>query len=153
MENASKALLIAGEVLIAILVLTFGIFIFANIKNISINYENTRTIQEAQKENTKFTKYLNEKLTAQEVVTIINMLKEYNTEMETDAKIKIDDTEYSVDTFNTIIFIQDNSSKSIVTEKDGVEITTIEAQKFLCKEIKYDNTTGRIEGIYFTKDE
>ncbi len=88
MENATKALIIAGAVLIGIILLSIGVALWRNFSNFSAeNAQSTRTRQ-LEEFNVKFKKYEfnpqgasdDEKnyITAQDVRTIVNLAKDYN---------------------------------------------------------------------------
>ena len=70
MENASKALIIVGAVLIAILLIGFGVMIM----NSSTSQVDTSVLnsQAAQAHNSSFTNYTGEKKKASEVKTLMN---------------------------------------------------------------------------------
>lgn len=72
MENATKALLIAGGVLIAIIILSVMVILFQKTGNVNRTYEKTVSQEEITKFNTNFTKYIGQELTIHEVVTITN---------------------------------------------------------------------------------
>lgn len=76
MGNASKALLMAGGILLGILILTLMITLFTNSKSISNSYEETKKAELIQQFNVNFTKYLGEDLTIHQVLTIYNFAKE-----------------------------------------------------------------------------
>ena len=88
MENATKALIIAGAVLIGIILLSIGVALWRNFSNFSAeNAQSTRTRQ-LEEFNVKFKKYeFNSQatkedeqnyITAQDVRTIANLAKDYN---------------------------------------------------------------------------
>ena len=56
MENASKALLIGGGVLIALLILSIGVYLFVEFRNLGTSYEKNIETSEIQKFNTNFLK-------------------------------------------------------------------------------------------------
>lgn len=72
MENASKALLMAGGVLLGVLILALMVTLFASASGLSKTYEETKQSEAIQQFNSNFTKYLGKKLTTHEVVTICN---------------------------------------------------------------------------------
>lgn len=71
-ENATKALLIAGGVLIAIIILSVMVIMFQKTGNVTKTYEQTISQEEITKFNSNFTKYIGQELTIHEVVTITN---------------------------------------------------------------------------------
>lgn len=72
MENATKALLIAGGVLIAIITISVLVITFQKVGSVSKTYDQTVSQEEITRFNTNFTKYLGQNLTIHEVVTICN---------------------------------------------------------------------------------
>lgn len=83
MENATKALLIAGGILIAIVILSAGIYLYVLFSNQSEEYSQVVSSVEIQKFNSKFDVYLGrENITAQEIVSVINLAEEYDYQIE-----------------------------------------------------------------------
>ena len=72
MENASKALLMAGGILIGILILSLMKTLFVSSKQLSTSYDKNKNAEAIQQFNVNFTKYLGRELTIHEVVTICN---------------------------------------------------------------------------------
>lgn len=83
MENASKALLLAGGVLIAILILTLGITLYTQLSNQSREYNKTISEVELEKFNSNFDVYIGRKdIKAQEIVTVVNLAQEYGNQVQ-----------------------------------------------------------------------
>lgn len=78
MENATKALIIAATVLIAVLILSVGIYVFNHYMDFAYKNEENRAKQALVQYNTKFEKYINKTLTIQDVLTITNLARDYN---------------------------------------------------------------------------
>ena len=72
MENASKALLMAGGVLIAILIISVLVMTFQKTGNVSKSYDKSVSQEEITKFNVNFTKYLGQDLTIHQAITITN---------------------------------------------------------------------------------
>lgn len=72
MENASKALVMAGGVLIGVLILTLMVALFSNASTISKEYEETKHQEAVESFNANFIKYVGKELTIHDVVTICN---------------------------------------------------------------------------------
>lgn len=88
MENATKALLIAGGILISMLVLTIGIYLFVSFRDAGSSYEQTMETTEIQKFNVNFTKFEGRKdITIQEIVSIVNFAKQYKEQTDIDILI------------------------------------------------------------------
>ena len=76
MENATKALLIAGGVLIAIIIISVMVITFKKTGNISKTYDKTINQEDVAKFNENFTKYEYKDLTIHQAITITNFAKE-----------------------------------------------------------------------------
>ena len=72
MENATKALLMAGGVLIAIIIISVLVITLQKTGNVSKSYDETVQTEEITKFNSNFTKYLGQKFTIHEAITITN---------------------------------------------------------------------------------
>lgn len=87
MENASKALIIAGAVLIGILIISMGVLLSTTLQKTAKTYYTSMTTNEIQKFNSDITKNFiiengNTYITAQGIITLKNIL---NTEKYKDA--------------------------------------------------------------------
>ncbi len=78
MENAAKALLIAAGVLIAVMIMSAGIYLFINYSGVAYQYDKNKSAQNQIQYNNKFEKFVDKTLTPQDVITIVNLAKEYN---------------------------------------------------------------------------
>ena len=85
MENASKALLMAGGILIGILILALMAVLFLAGSEVFTGYEETKNSEMVQRFNSNFTKYTGKdkngdqiKLTAHEALTIYNFANNNN---------------------------------------------------------------------------
>lgn len=180
MENASKALIIAGSVLIAILIIAV---LVKSYSNISI-YQRNKLTEEEQEQleafNEQYTKYAGQYVYGTEVITTINKIKqseypikviiqfadEYTyTKKEYENGKKVDKTvtikagkELTItnedDEYTGTSFIEKGSRAygNVETDKDGnTTVTGINNKAFKCTEIKYDNSTGRVNSIKFVE--
>lgn len=145
MENASKALLIAGGILVAMLILSIGIYLFNNYRDVGITYEKTLSAAEIEKFNSNFTKFEGRNdITIQEIVSVVNFAKQYKEQTEIDIEVYISGNELKDD--NTITLIENNSS---ITESGITKV-----KYFKCginptiKDIEY-NKNGVVKLIRF----
>ncbi len=72
MENATKALLLAGSVLIAILLIAFGIKIFSSTHGTVESTQTTMNTASATAFNNKFLPYIGKKRSKQQVLALVN---------------------------------------------------------------------------------
>lgn len=78
MENASKALLIAGSILLFILLSTFMMYVFAKTRNHTSDIYDLMFSTDVESFNQRFLKYEDKTLKIQDVVSIINQAKDCN---------------------------------------------------------------------------
>ena len=138
MENASQALIIAGTVLLAMLVLSVGLYLVVNYTKVSESYEEKKAVEEIRKFNTNFTKFVTRTdITAQEIITLKNFAKSYDEKNGTSTTVNYQGNN------DDIVFIKDNTPEEV----GGVLVF----HYFTCNEtnVKYDET-GRINSITFT---
>ena len=84
MENASKALIIAGAILISILIIGLGVFIYQQAQS-TVSKANLNS-QEAQAQNQQFDNYFGDKVSAQEVKQLCTTVRSNNITGEADFK-------------------------------------------------------------------
>lgn len=81
MENASKALIIAGAILISILIIGLGVFIYQQAQS-TVSKANLNS-QEAQAQNQQFDNYFGDKVSAQQVKQLCTTVRSNNITGET----------------------------------------------------------------------
>ncbi len=84
MENASKALLIAGAILIAIVLITFGVIILGQGSEIINNASMSET--EVSTFNAKFTAFEGDKVRGSKVNSLLNTVVQNNLSQDDDGK-------------------------------------------------------------------
>ena len=110
MENASKALIIAGEVLIGMLVVGVAVMVILSMREPANKYEETLGQQEIMKFNSNITKY-GEKLTAQDVVTIANFIEKHRAK-ETPYNVTLTGGAGTSAQVNTANFLQESNHET-----------------------------------------
>ena len=139
MENAAEAILIAGGVLLAIVVITSLMF---TISTISTVHESDLSVEEAQrltKWNLEWEAYNIKLLYDTEVLSVINKAKQNNSEYA-------GNDDYAV----TVKLFLANGTE-IVNPEEYVK-TTVEAKEnqiYTCTKMLQNNQTGRIQEIEF----
>ena len=84
MENASKALIIAGAILLSILIISLGIMIFNQASGVINN--NAMTEVEVSTFNEKFTQYTGKTVRGANVNALLNAVKQNNIATDDDSK-------------------------------------------------------------------
>lgn len=172
MENATKALLMAGGLLIAILVASFMIFVLRKAGQMTAEYDVQRSENELASFNGQFEVYDKRDNTFFDIITVANLAYDVNKKNGNDpnnsVSIRIVNkgaTEYS-------ILPNDNLPKNHFFEKEDVnkpkymydddiigEYTKIKDPnseniqyfyKFNCTEVKYNDVTGKVKEMCFT---
>ena len=134
MENASKALLMAGGILIAIIVITIGVVLFVNYKNIGASYEQQIKTAEIQKYNSNFTKFEGrDNITIYEIISIAKFAKE-NENREIETKIKLENE-----------YITPSKEMIVTYAKEYSE------KRYKVYKIIYDENYGIITEIHFVE--
>ena len=87
MENASKALLIAGGVLITMIIASFGVYLYGVYHEHAENVIASLNEKEVNEFNAKFLAFENKKLTPNDIISVVNLVRENNTNR--DYKISI----------------------------------------------------------------
>ena len=164
MENASKALLMAGGVLVGLLVLSLAVYLFvtfgANAKEIRDEIDSTQLT----KFNANFNIYADRNdITIYNIISLVNLAKENNDYYKDNLNYK---TDYVID----ISLYDGGVAVKMNADKDGFpdQFTSVEKQnlikkystvttdgeiehKFKCKSISY-HSSGRIYKMEFEKN-
>lgn len=142
MENATKALLIAAEVLIALMIISLAIYLVTGAKSLPEAYGNNMSAQEISKFNLEFTKYIKQEdgigeyVTPQDVISIMKLKKEYE-EKGIEIDVKVDNKS---DELNESEFLKENLPDS-----------TGNYVKYIIEDIDYNSQNGKIEKIELKK--
>ena len=173
MEDASKALLISAGVLIGILILSLGVYLYYSLGTyITVNQE-TMNKNELNQFNTQFIKYINYEestgtievskiefdLTIHDVVTVANLAYENNRKYNMTSLTENYDESTLYVSVNADIAKEDGTieyrqhlEKQINVESSDILKNNIN-QKYICRisDITYSSITGRICSISFTR--
>ena len=91
MENASKALIMAGGVLIGILLISLAVYLFVDFGTTSAKINEKNAQQQIVEFNSKFTSYEEKSdLTIYDVITVLGYAQENNTYYENSKEYKVD---------------------------------------------------------------
>ncbi len=128
MENASKAILIAGGVLLMIMAFSFAMYLFRGIGESTSEYYEQLEQSDIDQFNQKFTKYERKNdLTIQDVVSIVNLAKDNNQAEKMPVKVKV-----TLGT-NELQNKSENDLNSLLAENADPNI------RFKCTRIEYTN--------------
>ena len=131
MENASKALIIAGEILIAILILSLLIYAWGRYSKYKNSQVELADIENTAKFNEQFTNYDRDDVAGYELLTLINKIVDYNERKTTDSNI-------NANTYNAIKI-------QIDFKDEGTEVNR--------KKLVIDNTIGLFTKSIYKDDQ
>lgn len=136
MENASKALLIAGSILIVILLIAVGVRVFNSTSGTKDSVEETMSSTEVVTFNNKFMPYIGKNKTKSEVISLVNAIiannVTYNTKIKVEYKIKVNGQVHQL--INTPPLETANDLKNLLEN-----ISKSEIKKFKIQLMNYDN--------------
>ena len=125
MENATKALLIAAGILIALIILSSLLLLFNMVSDFYQNSSNMTEEQQRVQFNKQFENYENKEIRGNELLSIMNKIDDYNS---SELEYGYSDMKFVVDFKSTELFITSKSSLSIF---DDGEIRPIVSPFFI----------------------
>lgn len=85
MENATKALIIAAAILIAIVLISLGVFVLGNGSQL-VKENSDMTGTQASTYNSQFEAYIGDKVSGTKVKQLVNLVNQHNRNAEDDSK-------------------------------------------------------------------
>lgn len=151
MENSAKALVIAGGVLLAIMVLTIGVYLVGELGKTADSYTTTLDAAELQKYNSNFEVFIGRNdIAPQEIVTLISLAQQ----KEQEVTIFIEDKDSGIDYTNCMNW--EEADKSAFLQKKIEEAKSnngnMTLYSYVADSIGYDND-GKVTKISFKKSE
>ena len=165
MENASKALIMAGAVLIGIIILALMVYLFNAASSMRSAYSNNVNTTRMTEFNTKFTKYAitignyranGNYVTIHDIISLANNADQFNDGLEPDSydyitiqfRVCTDDDRMRLGSFETVTGLTSEGGISIKNEY----LEKYGARKFVIDgdyPIEYNKTSGRIQKMVF----
>lgn len=125
MENASKALIMAAEILIGILILSLAVFLFTSFATTSAEIYKQNQENRLNEFNSQFTSYEGkDEVTIYDVITVANLATENNKYYEFDKRLERADGK---DNYISVIF---TNTKSSLTSYNGKTIENLDNNKY-----------------------
>lgn len=153
MENASKALLIAGGILIALLIIALLVYSFGSMSGYFSSEETKEEAEQLEAFNKQYEAYQRKLLRGTDVVSVINKVLDNNKKYKDtepnyimEVQIEINETVGNLVAGNTY-----SIAEYIQMKQDKSNFDDFKRKIFDCKEIKYHSTTGRVNYISFTE--
>lgn len=145
MENASKALLMAAEVLIAMMIVSLGVYVFYTYSQTSREIHDKKAEQQLVEFNAKYTKYVDQTtLTIYDVRTIANYAKKDNENLVDSEKIEV-----MFEGSNLVNKTETEWDAQIQSQVGDIRNGNTELRKYKCIEPEYTEN-GRVKKIKIT---
>ena len=152
MENASKALIIAGGMLIAMLIVGLLVFGFSRIRESQQEQSNQESIQEVTDFNKRFEAYNKTTVRGYQMISLANLVYDTNYRYTEEDGYKpvtiIVDGLSSQDATNEdlVTYIQNNYDGMNSNEKNALKQLYFE-----CTDISYDSQNSRVLSMHFKR--
>ena len=137
MENATKALLIAGGILLGILILSIGVYVVLQFSNLSESFDDKIEQDRILAFNNKFLVYAKD-ITPQEMVSLINLVNEEN---KNNPELKIE----VINATNGRSYLNMGENEKISLMKNANAITPM----FKYVTTNYNASTGYVKKMIF----
>lgn len=154
MENASKALIIAGEILIAILILGLLVYGYNNLSYFSKEQETEKQKEQLAEFNREYESYNKKLLRGVEVISLMNKVISANKKYENEEYYKIsveiqilENIEVNGKVLNAGTYNEQYYNSKIVNDEEI--FTELKRRIFDCTDIKYNTNSGRINYMKF----
>ena len=161
MENTSNALLMAAGILIGVIIISLGTYLFTTFGGYSKNINERLTQQQKEEFNSQFTKYETDKTTyctAYDIVTIINLARDANEKYEEYRNTKrpniegwgSDNTAYIYVNVNGVAINETSEDKDLRLYIQNNISTDGSYSQYKCK-VNISEQTKLVKSITFTK--
>lgn len=167
MENATKALLMAGGLLISILLISFMVFVLRKGASASAEYYTTMSDTELAEFNSQFEVYDRDNNTYFDVITVANLAYDINKKNDYDetnaviVEVEIDENRYLLQNSDSLEkgkFLLNGVSSGqydmydLVLENSEKKDNSNEYKYyFTCTKISYNSTTGKVNEMKFKR--
>lgn len=131
MENASKALIIAGGILLAMMILALLIYVSTSMSSVAEEQDKRILTQQIEEFNKGYLAYNKTRMYGTDVLTVYNKAQE-------------DREDYDI-----VVNVLDTNGNNITIEDNHDFKISI----FKCEEVSYNNETGRVNKMIFRKIE
>lgn len=160
MENASKALLMAAEVLIGVLILSLMVYLFATFGSNSAKINKQLEDNKLAEFNSQYDKYVGkEDVTIYDIITVTNLAKENNKYYELETSTK---GNYYISVKRGIEQMEKKTQQELTADIEDEELKVVDptkvtasyAYKILPKydcTVEYSDITGRVKTVTFTE--
>lgn len=148
MENASKALLLAAEVLIGMVVLSLMVYLFVTFGSDSAKIGKQIEENRLAEFNSQYNKYVDkDDVTIYDIVTVANLAKENNKYYELEESTE---GNYYISIKKDGVSMETKTQEGLTKDIKNEELENSGLPKYKCL-VTYSNTTARVKTVTFTK--
>ena len=146
MENASKALLMAGAVLIGVLILSLLSYYFSKNRDFASGIEKTLEVSQIEANNVQYLAFNRNDLIANDIVSVINLAKDNNAKWDGNSNYTV-----AITCNGDSRAVDWNSEKKLDFLKANLPTSEdAEATKFKCTKVRYHvNRVSKLNGIFY----
>lgn len=150
MENAAKALLIAGGVLLALLIISVMVYMFSQIKSLQQAQETKIEQEQIAEFNKGFETYDKKVMYGADVISVLNKAANNNTKyIQSDYQISVlVQTKVYDESIGEMKDLDISVSGSTVSPSNYFELIG-KTELYKCTSITYNSTTARVSGLTF----
>ncbi len=149
MENASKALIIAGAILLSILIIGLGMFIYNGASETLDKTASRMNEQEKQTHNQRFQKFAGERKSGSDVKSLINeMSQNYSTQVQNGELMRVPETIYTPAQGNKITI---EGGKEISDNQFNLMMNDIKTTRSYTVKVDLDPKSGIVNKIEITE--
>jgi len=164
MENATQALIMAAGVLIGVIILSLGVYLFYIFGGFSADTQEKVDETQIAQFNQKFTQYAGrDDLTIQDVITAKNYALEHNKGIDSnynsgeEISKRANNANDYIDVFysgtcSLLILKQNKDSRTylaFIHKDESLLMSSDSGQTRFSCEVEFNNTTGRVNRVYF----
>lgn len=159
MENAAKALMMAGGVLLAMLIIIAGIYVWQQNANFSYELEQQEETERIISFNKQYESYHRQALRGIDVLTVINKIRDNNIkyseedelQMTWEVILKEDFPKGSEVILNKATHHKESNSGNLITQilNNKALLTNFKSLSFKCSSLEYSNKTKKVNKMVF----
>ena len=156
MENATKALIMAASVLMSVVIVSLGVYLFTYLGGYAESVETQVKNNQIEQFNSQFLSYQGKDLTIYDIITIANLAHDYN---ENNRYLDENQKEYITVNVNNIGNNFEKETNNFITklgQKDTntmkhvySDTSTNELKQYICYNVEMSDITQRVKTINF----
>ena len=153
MENATKALIMAATILISVVIMSLGIYLFVTFSSYSTEVNDEVRNNQISQFNSQFLKYQGQETTIYDILTVANLAKENNENYELTINDANKNTLYITIEVQGINQHFENQASNFMKDKNKmngqINDSDGELKKYKCSQVLVSDVTQRVYKLRF----